>query len=347
MNASLAAVRIPRTTATAARTSTVPLPLIVDTRETCADDAGCDDDDACTDDTCTSTTLLCDHSPTECQSPKKSLCCAGVGCASAARTRSATTRDPCTKDSCSDNKCGEHTVLRQRAECCARADGSSATCGTTAVPPQIATITWIAPRIRALKARAATPTINPVRPGKSAPRRAASKPRSASKTETASPPMPVRRTVLAVNGSCAFSPCAKGTKCCAGEGCKACCADTDCDDRLGCTKDTCNGGVCSNQTDNGLVPGGNPDLRSKVGLHRLQYCSRLQRQPRLHDRSMHRQQVREEQAVQREVLLHGLGLSGEASPRSPCRLHEVYLQRVRRRWHVRHEDDHLHPGRLL
>ncbi|HEY0464985.1 MAG TPA: hypothetical protein VGC79_12280, partial [Polyangiaceae bacterium] len=30
------------------------------------------------------------------------------------------------------------------------------------------------------------------------------------------------------------------------------CVDTDCNDQLGCTKDSCNGGVCSNQPDSGV-----------------------------------------------------------------------------------------------
>ena len=60
-----------------------------------------------------------------------------------------------------------------------------------------------------------------------------------------------------LEGSCHFDDCATGTTCCANDkGCGACCADTECDDLIPCTKDVCGATGCTHTADSGVCPRG-------------------------------------------------------------------------------------------
>jgi hypothetical protein len=235
-------------------------------KETCADDAGCDDADACTDDTCVTTSLLCEHTASACSDPQKSLCCAGVGCAECCEDSQCNDKDPCTKDSCSDNGCEHVPFCAEGQNCCAAADGSSATCGTCC------SATDCDDNVRCTKDSCTQGTCGHT-DDQSCPSGSvcdASKGcvvaaecvndaecKSADACQT---------NPACVNGKCTFAACPMGTKCCGlGEGCKACCSDTDCSDGLGCTKDSCNDGVCSHQADNGLCTAAVPICDPKLG----------------------------------------------------------------------------------
>lgn len=233
-------------------------------KETCADDAGCDDGDACTDDTCT-TSLLCEHSAAECADPKKSLCCTGVGCAECCEDSQCNDGDPCTKDSCSGNACSHAPFCADGQKCCAKADGKSATCGTNCC-----SATDCDDGVKCTKDSCTQGTCS-YTDNQTCPMGFTCNPtdgcvKAAECVKDGDcKPTDCQTNGACVNGSCKFDPCATGTKCCAGQGCKACCVDTDCNDQLGCTKDTCNGGVCSNQPDSGVCPALSPICDPKLG----------------------------------------------------------------------------------
>ena len=52
------------------------------------------------------------------------------------------------------------------------------------------------------------------------------------------------RPLAARPGKCNYSGCGGNLRCCAGVGCRTCCQNTDCNDGVACTDDTCEGGTC-------------------------------------------------------------------------------------------------------
>jgi len=235
-------------------------------KETCTDDVGCDDGDACTEDSCSTTALLCEHAPTQCADPKKSLCCAGVGCAQCCEDSQCNDRDPCTKDSCSDNKCENIPFCADGQKCCANADGSSATCGTNCCSAADCDDGVKCTKDSCTQGTCSNTDNHSCPTGYvcNAQDGCAKAPECVSNADCKSAD-PCQTNGTCVSGSCKFDSCAAGSKCCAGQGCQACCSDTDCGDLLGCTKDSCNGGVCSNQPDNGACPVTSPTCDPKLG----------------------------------------------------------------------------------
>ena len=234
-------------------------------KEACTDDLGCDDGDACTDDTCAKATSLCDHAAAACADPQKSLCCAGVGCAECCEDSQCDDKDPCTKDSCAGNACVHAAFCADGQKCCAKAGAASATCGTCC------SATECDDGVRCTKDSCTQGTCGHT-DDLSCPtgytcdvKSGCVKAAECVKDTDCKSTNACQTNAACVSGKCTFAACGMGTKCCAGEGCKACCSDTDCNDGLGCTKDTCNGGVCANQADSSVCPAASPICDSKLG----------------------------------------------------------------------------------
>jgi hypothetical protein len=77
-----------------------------------------------------------------------------------------------------------------------------------------------------------------------------------------------------VQGQCQFEGCSNGTKCC-GTGCAACCEDSECDDGIACTKDTCGSNGCSSIPDDTLCMGQlcDPQLGGCIECHSAADCN--------------------------------------------------------------------------
>ena len=235
-------------------------------KETCVDDASCDDGDACTNDTCAAATSLCDHTASVCADPQASLCCAGVGCAQCCEDSQCNDNDPCTKDSCSGNECSHAPFCADGQKCCPKADGASATCGTTCCSASDCDDDVGCTKDSCTQGTCShTDNLScPVGSLCNLSTGCAKAADCVNDGECTSADACQTNGVCA-NGSCTFSGCGPGSKCCGSEGCQACCTDTDCNDGLGCTRDTCRGGICSFQPDSGLCPAGSPTCDPKLG----------------------------------------------------------------------------------
>ncbi len=229
-------------------------------KESCTDDAACDDSDPCTDDACSAS--LCDHTATQCTG--SDLCCPGVGCAECCSDSNCDDKDPCTTDSCSANKCEHAPLCPKGQQCCAASDKSSATCGSTCCAASDCDDSVSCTKDSCTQGTCAHTDDNSCGSGSTCdPKSGCVKTAECKKDSDCKTTNACQTSAKCVSGACTFGDCG-GLKCCS-DGCKACCGDTDCNDQVACTKDTCNGGVCSNVADSSSCAAATPICDPKLG----------------------------------------------------------------------------------
>ncbi len=243
-------------------------------RQACTGLAGesasvCDDGGGCTTDACED--HFCQHH--FCPDPDAKLCCEGKGCAACCTDAQCDDdKDPCTVGSCTDGKCSKVPLCAGGLECCPNADGTTATCGkcckadecddkiactvdkcgggqcSNTPQASLCPMGYLCDPAQGMCTKAPDCTVATV--------------------NTDCHPGPCQTNPKCDAGKCHFDGCAVGTKCCSNNSCAACCADTECNDNIPCTADSCGAAGCGHLANSALCPTGylcNPQLGCVAG----------------------------------------------------------------------------------
>jgi hypothetical protein len=213
----------------------------------------CDDKASCTSDTCEGG--LCQHKFCDANSVAK-LCCEGVGCAECCNdSQCEKDKDPCTVGACQGGKCSEVPLCGKGQECCASADGTTATCGACCSAAQCDDRIGCTLDKCTGNQCSNTPDKCPAGYVCDVMQKGCVKHECTVNTDCN--PSPCQSNGRCEAGACHFDGCAVGTTCCAnGSGCAACCSDAGCNDSIACTKDACGAAGCTHTPDNTQCPPG-------------------------------------------------------------------------------------------